>query len=231
MARTIGNVVDDLAALAYRGFSVTGKVPPVILKRLGIPNARQRPELATLFEAVRQVQVRGTILECGVYRGASLLALAHLMLPLRPAIYGLDSFEGLDVPSEADKFADGTLDPAAYRGAMADVNLEILRNRLRALGWDHVKLVKGYFQDTLPSLANERFSLVHIDCDVYEAHVECLEFVYPRMLPGGWIVLDDYGNPRWPGAKRAVDEFLQNRPEKPEKLPGDTERAWVVKFK
>src|SRR5438046_2505535 len=170
MATAIGRVVDDLAALAYRGLSRTGNVPPVILKRLGIPNVHQRPELATLFTAARSVEVRGSILECGVYRGASLLALAHLMLPMRPPIYGLDSFEGLDLPSEQDKFLDGTLDTAAYRGAMADVNLEILRNRLRTLGWDHVKLVKGYFHDTLPTLKDERFSLVHIDCDVYEAH-------------------------------------------------------------
>lgn len=231
MTRALERATDSLAAMLYRVFSAVGPVPPLILRRLGIPNSSQRPELTTLFEVAKSTEIRGAILECGVYRGASLLALAHLAMPSRPPIYGLDSFEGLDEPVEADKFRDGTLDEAAYRGAMADVNLETLRHRLDALGWHHVKLIKGFFKDTLPQVRDERFSLVHIDCDLYEPHVECLEFAYPRMLPGGAIVLDDYGNPHWPGAKRAVDEFFQNRPEKPEKLPCDTERAWVVKIR
>ena len=89
------------------------------------------------------------------------------------------------------------------------------------MGWeDRIQLIKGFFEDTLPRISEERFSLAHLDCDLYTSYKTCLEFVYPRMLPGGVIVLDDYRLPAnvYPGADKAVDEFFADKPEKPERF-------------
>ena len=84
---------------------------------------------------------------------------------------------------------------------------------------DQVTVIKGFFHDTLAALKTERFSLVHVDCDLYDSYLSCLEFAYPRMLPGGYMVFDDYGSPVYVGARRAVDEFLANKPERIQFFP------------
>ncbi len=64
----------------------------------------------------------------------------------------------------------------------------------------------------LEEVGAERVAWAHIDVDIYAAVRDCLEYLYPRMAPGGMIVLDDYGFPSCPGARRAVDEFFAGRP-------------------
>ena len=71
-----------------------------------------------------------------------------------------------------------------------------------------MQLVSGYFRDTLQEFSELRFSFVHLDCDIYASYMECLEFFYPRLAPGGIILLDEYNDPPWPGCNKAVDEFL-----------------------
>ncbi len=73
----------------------------------------------------------------------------------------------------------------------------------------------GLIPETFVGLEDSVISLAHIDVDQYQAVLDCLSFIYPRMLKGGWIVLDDYACPGCPGATRAVDEYLVDKPEKP----------------
>ena len=61
--------------------------------------------------------------------------------------------------------------------------------------------------------AHTRFRLVHLDVDIRSSNLAALEFFYPRLLPGGQIVLHDYNAPSVPGTKIAVDEFLRDKPE------------------
>jgi O-methyltransferase len=138
-------------------------------------------------------------------------------------VYGLDSFEGFPDPAPQDAQNDGRMHPDVHRGALADASYEDLLARIRLLGWDdQVQVIKGFFEDTLQRLEAERFSLVHLDCDLYQSYKTCLEFTYPRMLPGSFIVFDDYRIPAnvYPGADRAVDEFFSDKPEKPERFDG-----------
>ena len=105
--------------------------------------------------------------------------------------------------------------PWVRKGFLGEPSLEQLAARIARMDLtSRVTLIKGYFDDTLPRLAAERFSLVHLDCDLYGSYMSCLEFVYPRMLPDGIIVFDDYGSPPYPGAQHAVDEFLTDKPER-----------------
>jgi len=73
---------------------------------------------------------------------------------------------------------------------------------------------KGYFEDTLERFKDLRFAGVNLDCDLYQSYLTCLEFFYPRVVPGGYIIFDDYGLPAYPGAQKAVDSFLAAKPEK-----------------
>ena len=215
-------MIDECSSVAYRG--LLGHAPDLLLKRLGAATPRRRPEFYTLARIVRSLEnFPGAILECGTHHGATLLGMAHILrsrgIPAR--IYGLDSFAGFPEPTAEDAQDDGTMHPWVHRGFLGEASLEELTARLTRMGLaEHVTLIKGYFRDTLPRLAAEHFSLVHLDCDLYSSYMECLEFVYPRMLPDGIIVFDDYGSPPYAGAQRAVDEFFADRPEQLQFYPG-----------
>jgi O-methyltransferase len=217
-------MIDETAALIYKLSPRTA--PDLVLKRLGIATSRRRIEFYTLETLLRELpRVDGAIIECGTYRGATLLGMTHLMVTrgLKPRTYGLDSFEGFPDPRPEDAQADGSMHADVHRGALSDTSYEGLLRRIDLLGWsDRITVIKGFFDRTLPQLAHEKFTVAHLDCDLYESYIECLAFVYPRMLPGGVIVLDDYRLPAnvYPGADRAVDEFFASKPEKPERLPG-----------
>jgi len=77
-----------------------------------------------------------------------------------------------------------------------------------------VSLLAGWIPERFPAVADRRFAFVHIDVDLYEPTRDSLAFFYPRMSAGGIVVCDDYGFTSCPGATRAVDEYLADRPEK-----------------
>ena len=92
-----------------------------------------------------------------------------------------------------------------------------------------VTLVPGYFQDTLPSYADQRFCFVHLDCVIYESYRTCLEFFYPRLVRGGVILLDEYNDPPWPGCTLAVDEFLADKPEELTEIKSDNHVRYYLR--
>lgn len=215
-------LIDRTAIGIYRAMQASS--PRLILKRVGIATTHRREEFYTLDRLLREMpEVRGSIVECGVYRGATLLGMTHILnvRGIRAKLYGLDSFEGFPEPDAKDARADGTFAADVHTGNLSDTSYDALLERIRQLGWDdRIHILKGFFEKTLPSLANERFSLAHLDCDLYTSYKTCLEFLYPRMLRGGVMVFDDYKIPAnvYPGADRAVDEFFADKPEKPERF-------------
>lgn len=216
-------LIDRTAIGIYRALPPR-RAPRLVLKRIGIATPHRREEFYTLDRLLREMpEVRGSIIECGVYRGATLLGMAHILNArgISAKFFGLDSFEGFPEPDPRDARGDGTLHPNVRAGFLGDTSYDALIERIRQLGWDdRIRILKGFFETTLPQLAHERFSLAHLDCDLYTAYKECLEFLYPRMLRGGIIVFDDYRIPAnvYPGADRAVDEFFADKPEKPERF-------------
>jgi hypothetical protein len=211
---------DRLATWMYRASH--GRVPYLVLKRLGIATPRRRGEFYTLDHLLRHIpEVRGSIIECGTYQGATLLGMAHVLnvRGMHPRIFGCDSFEGFPDPAPQDA-RDGGFPPDLQKGHFADTSYERLLERIRMLGWSgHVKLIKGFFENTLPQISDERFSMAHLDCDLYPSYMTCLKFVYPRMLPGSYIVFDEYACPGYLGAAKAVNEFFADKPEQIERLP------------
>jgi hypothetical protein len=102
----------------------------------------------------------------------------------------------------------------AREGSFNDTRYEEVARKAERLGFDNITLVKGYFDRTLSRYSNESFGLVHLDVDLFESYRTCLEFFYPRMVPGGYIVCDEYDGLTYPGAKIAIDSFLTHKPER-----------------
>lgn len=170
-------------------------------------NARLRG----LYGAVQHVVTRGIpgdVVECGTARGgsAALMGLTLKSLGARRTLWLFDTFEGLPPPSAADPDrAIAELYTGMFRGGYEEVRA--LLERFRIL--EDSRMVKGLFQDTLPTAEVGAVAVLHLDGDWYESILVCLEHLYDRVTPGGVIQFDDYGH--WEGARKAVDEFLDRR--------------------
>jgi hypothetical protein len=133
--------------------------------------------------------VEGAVAECGVYQGANALISLLSCPALRTRRYLLlDSFAGL-------KPAGGT-DPAQRAGEFADVSQAVVQDQFT--GFPGVQLVPGFFSNTLPHLAENAFALVYIDCDLEIPAEECLAHFWPRLAPGGYLLVHDYWYPEIP---------------------------------
>lgn len=172
----------------------------------------------------RTAAVPGDVVECGVGQGWSLLALA---LALRDrcsarALWGFDTFEGFPDVSEADR------SPRAPQPGDYAVPMTRVLQRLQAAGIDDVyvrgrlTLVKGAFADTLRHPEPAAISLLNLDVDLYDSYRVCLEALWPRVVPGGIVTFDEYVReaPNYPGAARAIDEFLDGKPHSKHKDDG-----------
>ena len=154
--------------------------------------------------------------ECGVYMGNSLVACAQMLRAsgLKGRFHALDTFNGLPELSETDlRLAP---ENAQYRDQklFADNSFEAVKARVVDAGMsDSVVFHKGLFADTLPHLPAVQYHFVNIDCDLFEPHIECLDYFYPRMARGGVIFFDDYGSREFPMARAAVDQFMRDKPE------------------
>jgi O-methyltransferase len=162
--------------------------------------------------------IPGDIVECGVWRGGSMQAVAHA-LRTRGAtdrdLHLFDTFEGMPEPSAEDRANDGT--PAAEllqsspRDAQiwAVASLEDVREGMAETGYppERLHFHAGKVEDTIPERAPERIALLRLDTDWYESTRHELEHLYARVPPGGVLIIDDYAT--WQGARKAVDEFLE----------------------
>src|SRR5215469_1912225 len=115
-------------------------------------------------------------------------------------------------------------------GGLSDTSVELVESKLARFNLNNTILVKGYFKESLPKYQNRRFSFVHLDCDMYTAYKECLEFFYPRLNLNGILLFDEYNDPAWPGCNLAVDEFLLDKPEKVHPIVRDNfQKFFLVK--
>ena len=235
IGRQARNAIWPTLARQYR--SNPAKASSFRLKVLGIADLSYRPNFAALANAVdKTAGLEGKIIECGVFRGSTLIGMAHrLVLKGRSdfSLIGCDSFEGFPEPTKEDALSDGTLHESALKGVYSDTSYEGLQSRISALGYaNNIRLVKGFFNHTLPSLTNEKFRLVHLDCDLYDSYIACLNILYPLLIPGGYMVFDEYDLAvgAYPGAQKAIDQFLADKPEKIQRYgEGTHTRCFIVK--
>lgn len=152
----------------------------------------------------------GDTVECGVgYGGGSfVICLANEHKPEhRHHIF--DSFQGLSQPEEADIPMYPTT--IAWKKHDISVALETVQHTLRQFPFVHY--YPGWIPERFSEVADIQFSLVHVDVDLYQPTRDAIAFFYDRLVPGGVLLCDDYGSTACPGAKRAFDEFIQDKPE------------------
>jgi hypothetical protein len=165
------------------------------------------------LEAIRNIA--GDIVECGVSigHGALLFLLLSEYLGVERTYYGFDSFEGFPDPVAEDEATPIT--GKEFWASPAATVLRVLKEGRvpEAQIRDRVRLIKGLFSETLPRYQG-RIALLHLDCDLYESYTIALETLYSKVVPGGLMMFDEYADRRWPGAKKAIDEFFAGKPER-----------------
>jgi O-methyltransferase len=184
--------------------------------------------LQAVIDAVRYCvarEVSGAFAECGVWRGGSVLAMLLTLQELGAAdrdVYLYDTFEGMTAPTKADisPFGPPALDSWAASGGRPypelfdpdELDEDSVRHTLAAAGYPEERLhfVRGPVEQTLPRQAPPELALLRLDTDWYESTRHELEHLYPRLRPGGVLIIDDYGH--WQGARQAVDEYFAEAP-------------------
>jgi O-methyltransferase len=179
--------------------------------------------VAALCEAVRYVTrhaIPGDLVECGVWRGGSMLAAARTLLEQGDGeriLWLYDTFAGMPEPTALDvRDTDGT--PAAALLASHDRTTDLWAvspldevKRVMALSeypGERIRYVPGKVEDTIPVGAPQQIAILRLDTDWYESTHHELVHLLPRVSPGGVLIIDDYGF--WQGARRAVDEYLDS---------------------
>ena len=175
--------------------------------------------------------VQGAIVECGVWRGGSTLAMVLTLMRLGAAdrdVYLYDTFEGMTEPTDADT---STLDGSAlasWRSATSRGHrpwkqffepeifaLDQVKQVLTETGYpqDRLHFVVGPVEQTIPATVPDSIAVLRLDTDWYESTQHEMHHLYPRLCPGGVLLVDDYGH--WDGARQAVDEFFAQHGPRP----------------
>lgn len=200
-------------------------ISPVVLStyKKSRPYTMTSPErIFSLCEALNYIinsGIPGDIVECGVWKGGSMMAAAETLLNANDtsrSLYLFDTFEGMSQPTTNDvdiagitaesllKSSDKETDESVWCCATLDLVKDVLGNT--NYPGDKVHFVKGKVEDTIPYYAPEKIALLRLDTDWYESTKHEMEHLFPRLSTGGVLIIDDYGH--WQGARKAVDEYL-----------------------
>lgn len=177
-----------------------------------------------LIEASKYIveqQIDGAFVECGVWKGGSMLAAAETLIQKKDTsrqLFLYDTFEGMPPPTEEDKSFDG-----AKAENLLNQNLDKEQNLVWAYSTleqvkstmalstypaSNIHFIKGKVEDTIPDTLPDKIALLRLDTDWYESTKHELVHLFPKLERGGVLIIDDYGH--WKGARKAVDEYFQN---------------------
>ena len=167
--------------------------------------------------------VEGDLAELGVYRGYSARVIHHY-LPERK-FYLFDTFTGFDARDvEAERTQTGR------QAKERDFSQTGVERAMRYIAPQNgnVEVFPGYFPESAPEFLRARkFAFVNLDADLYGPMLEALNYFYPRMTTGGFILAHDFNS--WEGARKAVQEFFRDKPEVPIPMPDKSGSALIVK--
>jgi O-methyltransferase len=187
------------------------------------PFSLTSPErLASLCQSVSYIvknDISGAIVECGVWRGGSMMAAAYSFMHFgrtERQMFLFDTFDGMSEPTEADTVAS-TKENAKELLRKSAKNEEIwcfspieeVRANIQSVGYpmEKITLIKGKVEETIPCDFAGEIALLRLDTDWYESTAHELRHLYPLLVHQGVLLIDDYGH--WEGARRAVDEYIE----------------------
>jgi len=191
-----------------------------LYRRVGPYTMTTPPRIYALARATEYVAARGlpgAIVECGVWRGGSMMAVALTLARLGVTdreLYLFDTFSGMTPPTDEDvrrtgeRAADLLDTEARDADVWAIASLDEVREAVLSVGYpaERIHFVEGPVEETLPAHAPEQIALLRLDTDWYTSTKHELVHLYPRLERGGILLLDDYGY--WQGARQAVDEYV-----------------------
>jgi O-methyltransferase len=165
---------------------------------------------ATIVDAVRR-SVPGDLVETGVWRGGAAIFMRGVLRALGDdarRVWACDSFAGLP-PPDAVRYPKDAGDPH-HKFSRLVVPLEQVRANFARYGLldDEVRFLPGWFRDTLPTAPIERIAVLRLDGDMYESTMVAFESLYPRLSPGGYVIVDDYGAVA--GCREAVEDYRRD---------------------
>jgi hypothetical protein len=201
-------------------FSAEPAVPDAALKSIGgIWPTRAHtmiglPRLDNLrycVETVIHEQIPGDLIEAGVWRGGASIFMRGILKAFEISdrrVWVADSFEGLPPTDESVHATDAAM--GLDRFTDLAVSLEVVRENFARYGLldDQVVFLKGWFRDTLPNAPIEQLAIVRLDGDLYESTMDGLTNLYPKLSPGGFVIVDDYNDVI--GCNEATDEYRQS---------------------
>lgn len=190
----------------------------------------------TYDQAVKYKDLPGVYVECGVAAGAQIIAMAA-GAPNK-TIWAFDSFEGIPLASNKDDQAPGLhFFTKAEQSALPDPGKQVLKSSgatvvpvsdfidhtFNALGKKslNIKICQGWFENTLPDFVkynDDEIAILRLDGDLYNSTYVCLTHLYPKVIKGGLVIIDDWA---LPGCKAAVDDYFRDTDQI---LPG---RSWI----
>lgn len=155
--------------------------------------------------------IAGDLVECGVWKGGSMMTVALSLLRNGGAdreLWLYDTFTGMSDPTERDIPRQGLQAEEVARSSYFVAPLDGVRRAMESTGYDPARMhyVAGKVEETIPARAPERIALLRLDTDWYESTRHELIHLFPRLVRGGVLILDDYG--AWQGARQATDEYL-----------------------
>lgn len=179
--------------------------PSLALTMVG---AKRLDNLHHCVSTVLKDGVPGDFIETGIWRGGSVILMRAILKAYGVSdrtVFGADSFEGLPKPDGANYPADRGDRFWTYKELA--VSLEQVRANLDQYGLldDQVQFLKGWFKDTLPEAPIERLAIARLDGDMYESTMTAIEALYPKLQPGGFLIVDDYYVV--PACKRAIHDY------------------------
>jgi len=197
-----------------------------------------------LCESVRYLiynKIEGDIVECGVWRGGSMMAVAFMLSKLQSEskeLWLYDTYEGMPEPTALDIEASSGVAAAESlesEGKTKDslywayASLDDVSSNLQLTNYPQGKLhfIKGKVENTIPQNIPDKIALLRLDTDWYESTKHCMENLFPRLTQGGVLILDDYGF--WLGARKAVDEYFASQSINPLLIPVDGTGRVMIK--
>ena len=158
--------------------------------------------------AKHALSISGDVAEIGVYKGGTAKVIASVFHKSIKTVHLFDTFCGLpEISSKKNSTKH------VEQGLFGNLSLDAVKNFLRE--FNNVEFHIGIFPNSGKLVIKSKFCFVHIDVDLYQSTKDCLEFFYHKMTSGGIIISDDYGSPRTPGVKKAIDNFLEDKKEFP----------------
>jgi O-methyltransferase len=182
--------------------------------------------VAALVEAIRYVssnEIPGDIVECGVWKGGSMVAAARTLLSLTDTsrtLWLYDTFSGMTAPTLVDKDYQGReanvlleheISAQDSANIWAKAPLDVAKGALATTTYpcEKIRFVQGRVEDMIPTHVPSEIALLRLDTDWYESTYHELLHLFPRLSVGGILIIDDYGH--WQGAKRAVDQYIMQQ--------------------